>query len=1847
MCRFVVRIREVLRILPAHCVYEAGGLVPLGRTVRSNAFIFNQIGGGSKTMKHLTKFFTLGCVSVLIALVGLPGAFAQSTHYVDPASTSTTAADCLDQDVGCTFATAVVASTTANDVIAFRVRRAGGTVRIPLDGITDAAGRSFDSVVRFSTYQRSGGTGVRGTVEFTGDDAPIMINSGGQILRNANVTVRFKAVHIAPGVPDPFGVDVKNQGGWEVSDYMQIGGDTEFNKLVVAKDLTLRGVPAAEDASGSVLTVSKLTVNSGATLTIGTKGQSEDATPTTPDNPLQLRVPLMKGDKDSVKDFEVKGTINGTGAVWIAYVTAERGENLSLHEPSDYAPDDKNKIDHNDCVQIQGGGRILNDIHAVAAGNVCISLREIGGLIAVGSIAETGSGLGVAFDSITTDIIFRNTVKVDGDVQQWNDARVIFEGNATIDGTVTLAEGAFPEVIGSNYGAARVTDDNLVFVRDRIQIDAGGSCEYVRDEEVKDRVSKFPGIQFEEAAVIEDDLVLNFENTENKATAAAAPEGPKETCRTSLIFMGPPAGQGAKPANWTRTSSVGGNLDFRTAAEIILHGDDSTRTISGKPTKFSSWHNLNLGGDLYSETGGVGKITMDLPAIASKITGECKGNDDISLDAVGNRVTFTDDNDHVVVIGEDEGIFIPTLVADGELSVEGGGTLQVTTLLVDDDGEVVSEENIQVGDSDPDDREDGTLILKGRGLDGSLHAGSRIMRLSYGGRSTDTAPLIDGGTLVLHSGAGEVLFRDALTAKTVGLCSGTLALADPGDDDDHTLVVTDMLHVGDGDIRLDANDPGSIGTDVSKTGSSADGYILRYITGGERKAGSEWFNPRDIVIDHKDAVITYEGSASIPGKLHIVKGKLHVTKDLTVGASSHANDRFLMVDIHSVSGKDEKAVLHAASVTTHGPVTVDGILMTDDGDLNLSGGRRRHNKADVAGSYVSGTAKVTIGAKGIVNLGKGDMILGPEVTAKQDGLLGDWALNANDGNVKDDAVRPVAGVSIGESGEDKGALMMTGAIRVLKGSKQTMLEGEKFGTVVFDGTRTPNDKETDANKQNWDGTLYFYSPKVVVDSLSATQGAVEFGAIQSNNSTEKEGDATAAITKNVELSSGKIYADHLDSLSFGGDLEVSGTGGFTSRQSAKVMIDGNFMLETDEMKKGVDMHNPVGGTYLSGSTEKTVMGDYMVSGKGVAERFGSEGDTKLILKGNFHFDLVAEDKDADEDYMLKANIEFSGKSQQSIETSAIDLSSVTIANNEGVMLMSDVMQSKDANLTLTKGVIAIGDHAWIFKNTETEENLVRRMSARGGDKCGPDNDQECSAAIWKGSRQSYVSGMLTRHLMDGNAGGGEVTGGYLYPVGGSEGDNSFFRPVILQLPVDLGEAEAVTVSTIPADSVMATWPSENLLVQADGGMLTLDVYSDIFWKLDLGDETISSNLNIRVAAEGISNVFNSARLRIVQWDCDGSDARMAGTFDLGGAEDDPTFAVNDFVNGVLNITQEGVNIGSCSILGIASNGLENPIHLDPLTGGLTKVQFIHNLPLPVPVDLFLDGIKLMGGIGFQSATGYGYYAAGDHMISIAPVVPPGVPADTIDIPLTSLANEQNYAVIAHGAVTDPKIKIVQTRLESAVENMVEAILVHGSGDLGDVDVRVLDPADNVTPTRLLANNFSLDAVTRYIALAPGAHNVQVTSPDNREEVGVYYLDLNGYQGETVILNLSGGKDDLGLMGVGKYGNVFLSQVVTGIEEEGTSEIPTEFALHGNYPNPFNPSTRIEFDLPESAQVSLQVIDMLGRQVMTLPAKEVEAGANRTLELNATSLASGHYLYRMIAIGAESRYVKTGRMTLVK
>lgn len=100
-----------------------------------------------------------------------------------------------------------------------------------------------------------------------------------------------------------------------------------------------------------------------------------------------------------------------------------------------------------------------------------------------------------------------------------------------------------------------------------------------------------------------------------------------------------------------------------------------------------------------------------------------------------------------------------------------------------------------------------------------------------------------------------------------------------------------------------------------------------------------------------------------------------------------------------------------------------------------------------------------------------------------------------------------------------------------------------------------------------------------------------------------------------------------------------------------------------------------------------------------------------------------------------------------------------------------------------------------------------------------------------------------------------------------------------------------------------------------------------------------------------------------------------------------------------------------------------------------------------------------------------------------------------------------------------------------------------------------------------------------------------------------------------------------------------------------SDFPQKFELVGNYPNPFNPSTSIRFGMPEAASVDLRVYDALGREVAVLARQQMYQPGYHTVSFDAGQLASGVYIYRIVAqplngAGA-SRFVQTKTMTLVK
>ncbi len=89
-------------------------------------------------------------------------------------------------------------------------------------------------------------------------------------------------------------------------------------------------------------------------------------------------------------------------------------------------------------------------------------------------------------------------------------------------------------------------------------------------------------------------------------------------------------------------------------------------------------------------------------------------------------------------------------------------------------------------------------------------------------------------------------------------------------------------------------------------------------------------------------------------------------------------------------------------------------------------------------------------------------------------------------------------------------------------------------------------------------------------------------------------------------------------------------------------------------------------------------------------------------------------------------------------------------------------------------------------------------------------------------------------------------------------------------------------------------------------------------------------------------------------------------------------------------------------------------------------------------------------------------------------------------------------------------------------------------------------------------------------------------------------------------------------------------------------VPQEATLFPNYPNPFNPSTVINYSVPKQENVMLIVYDALGREVRTLLNEEKAAGSY-TVEFSAANLSSGIYFYQLRA----GEFIQTKKMVLLR
>ena len=111
--------------------------------------------------------------------------------------------------------------------------------------------------------------------------------------------------------------------------------------------------------------------------------------------------------------------------------------------------------------------------------------------------------------------------------------------------------------------------------------------------------------------------------------------------------------------------------------------------------------------------------------------------------------------------------------------------------------------------------------------------------------------------------------------------------------------------------------------------------------------------------------------------------------------------------------------------------------------------------------------------------------------------------------------------------------------------------------------------------------------------------------------------------------------------------------------------------------------------------------------------------------------------------------------------------------------------------------------------------------------------------------------------------------------------------------------------------------------------------------------------------------------------------------------------------------------------------------------------------------------------------------------------------------------------------------------------------------------------------------------------------------------------------------------------VQEVGFWYTANIYVGIEAVD-DQLPKRFELYQNYPNPFNPVTNIKYAVPKPAQVRIEIYNILGQRVRTLLNEEKLPGYY-VVEFDASSLASGFYIYRMQAEG----FIDIRKMIVIK
>lgn len=510
-------------------------------------------------------------------------------------------------------------------------------------------------------------------------------------------------------------------------------------------------------------------------------------------------------------------------------------------------------------------------------------------------------------------------------------------------------------------------------------------------------------------------------------------------------------------------------------------------------------------------------------------------------------------------------------------------------------------------------------------------------------------------------------------------------------------------------------------------------------------------------------------------------------------------------------------------------------------------------------------------------------------------------------------------------------------------------------------------------------------------------------------------------------------------------------------------------------------------------------------------------------------------------------------------------------------------------------------------------------------------------------------------------------------------ENSFTLPEVgTRRPGSLDEViisenfDALTPGTLPDGWIMVDVDNANC--------------SDANWPFDQSEWTaLGAPFVAHSGTNSVGNVYNDGAVPNNDW-LILPQQNLTGTITLTfwsasqQAEYPETFAVKVSTTGT-----EPANFTNTlqTFANISTTWTEHTIDLSAYAGAPFYVAFHHT-----SVDMWIlkiDDVLLEAGAAGPQGTIAGNVidaVSGDPIEGVTVDAGPSTTTDasgdysllvnvgTVDVTFTAEGYEvytESDVTVTEGVTTT--VDAVLTLLPETNDDCASPAPL----TVGDTDYSTADATTDPTVAELPAScdeGFGLDFTNDiwFSFVSPGTGDVEISTCNQAtydSRLAVYYAgsttlpvcptnnddfhgcndDGAGCTGFTSILEFEVVGGDAYLVRVGGFGaqgTGTLTVTFDGVNADDAPSVPTQFAMNPAFPNPFNPSTQISFDVPVTTEATLNVFNSLGQKVATLVNGQVTAGSH-TVEFVANDLPSGLYFAQLTA----GSFVSTQKLVLMK